>query len=151
MVSRCGAFKKGMTPMTLSPHVHRGTGFHPGNPCHKDMLILNGALSRESDTPMALSPLPPIVETFARNTTPAAHSPRPATLLSHDTSAGRSPAQLEAPPQHHQQAPADPTITAVSNQHHRRGEEEHHQLNTSCDNPPRKIPYYRQKPIHFGH
>jgi hypothetical protein len=21
----------------------------------------------------------------------------------------------------------------------------------SCDNPPRKIPYYRLKPIHFGH
>jgi hypothetical protein len=20
-----------------------------------------------------------------------------------------------------------------------------------CDNPPRKIPYYRLKPIHFGH
>jgi hypothetical protein len=21
----------------------------------------------------------------------------------------------------------------------------------SCDNPPRKIPYYRLRPIHFGH
>jgi hypothetical protein len=20
-----------------------------------------------------------------------------------------------------------------------------------CDNPPRKIPYYRLRPIHFGH
>jgi hypothetical protein len=57
---------------------------------------------------MVLAPLPPIVETFARNTTPAAHSPRPTTLRSHDTSAGRSPAPPEAPPRHHQQAPADP-------------------------------------------
>jgi hypothetical protein len=32
MVSRCGAFKKGTTPMTLSPHVHRGTGFSPWKP-----------------------------------------------------------------------------------------------------------------------
>jgi hypothetical protein len=22
---------------------------------------------------------------------------------------------------------------------------------TSCDNPPKKIPYYRLRPIHFGH
>jgi nucleobase transporter 1/2 len=22
---------------------------------------------------------------------------------------------------------------------------------TACDNPPRKIPYYRLRPIHFGH
>jgi hypothetical protein len=21
----------------------------------------------------------------------------------------------------------------------------------SCDNPPRKVPYYRLRPIHFGH
>jgi chromosome segregation ATPase len=24
-------------------------------------------------------------------------------------------------------------------------------LKGECDNPPRKIPYYRRKPIHFGH
>jgi hypothetical protein len=25
------------------------------------------------------------------------------------------------------------------------------QLEGQCDNPPRKIPYYRLRPIHFGH
>jgi hypothetical protein len=24
-------------------------------------------------------------------------------------------------------------------------------LGTNCDNPPRKVPYYRLRPIHFGH
>jgi hypothetical protein len=24
-------------------------------------------------------------------------------------------------------------------------------LRASCDNPPRKIPYYRLRPVHFGH
>jgi hypothetical protein len=24
-------------------------------------------------------------------------------------------------------------------------------LHIFCDNPPRKIPYYRLRPIHFGH
>ena len=31
-VSRCGASKKGMTPMAPSSHVHSGPGFHPGIP-----------------------------------------------------------------------------------------------------------------------
>jgi hypothetical protein len=26
-----------------------------------------------------------------------------------------------------------------------------HSSTTICDNPPRKIPYYRLRPIHFGH
>jgi hypothetical protein len=151
MVSRCGAFKKGTAPMTLSPHVHRGIGFSPGKPVPQGHVNPQWCPQQGERHPNGVVTIPSIVETFARNTTLAAHSPRPATLLSHDTSAGRSPAQLEAPPQHHQQAPADPTTTAVPDQHHRRGEEEHHQLNTSCDNPPRKILYYRQKPIHFGH
>jgi hypothetical protein len=48
-VSRCGTSKKGTTPMTLLSHVHRGLGFHPRNLCYKDVVVLNGALSKESD------------------------------------------------------------------------------------------------------
>jgi hypothetical protein len=27
----------------------------------------------------------------------------------------------------------------------------HYMIGNKCDNPPRKIPYYRLRPIHFGH
>jgi hypothetical protein len=82
---------------------------------------------------MVPPPLPPIVETFARNTTPVAHSPRPTTLRSHDTSAG----EARHRPRHHHGTTSkhlptpDPTTTVVPDQHHRRGVEEHHQLETS--------------------
>jgi hypothetical protein len=52
--------------MTPSPHAHRGLGFYPGKPCYRDLVLLNGALSGESDTPRAPPPLPQIVKTFAR-------------------------------------------------------------------------------------
>jgi hypothetical protein len=68
-VSRCDAFKKGMTSMTPSSHVHKGMGFHPGISCCKNMVTLNGALNRESDAPRAPPPLPPTVEAYARNFT----------------------------------------------------------------------------------
>jgi hypothetical protein len=125
-VSRCGASKKGTTSMTPSPHVHKGLGFHPGNLCYTDVVVLNGVLNRENDTPRVLPPLPPTVETFVRNTTPAAHSPPMAeasTPHNHDTSTGRSPTPPEAPPWHHRQALADPdsTTRAVPDQRRRGG------------------------------
>jgi hypothetical protein len=30
-------------------------------------------------------------------------------------------------------------------------EEEERDEVAACDNPPRKVPYYRLRPIHFGH
>jgi hypothetical protein len=33
----------------------------------------------------------------------------------------------------------------------RKEDEEKTSFITPCDNPPRKVPYYRLRPIHFGH
>jgi hypothetical protein len=31
------------------------------------------------------------------------------------------------------------------------GQDVHPESRVTCDNPPRKVPYYRLRPIHFGH
>jgi hypothetical protein len=75
--------------MTPSLHVRIGLGFHPENLCHKDMVILNGALGRGNDAQRAPPPLPPTVEAFAQKTTHGAHSPPKTEAcipFNHDTS-----------------------------------------------------------------
>jgi hypothetical protein len=94
----------------MPSHIHKGLGFHPGIPCCKKMVTLNGALNRESDAPRVPPPSPPTVEAYTRNFTISAASSRPKTVAhcNYDASTRKSPTPPETPPRHHQQAPNSP-------------------------------------------
>jgi hypothetical protein len=47
--------------------------------------------------------------------------------------------------------PADPEIKKIILDEAHKSKFSIHPDSTKCDNPPRKIPYYRLRPIHFGH